>query len=97
MASEELLNETSVEEEIKEYVTFTDITGSGREIELAVMDEFEFDKKLYVVGALIEDDRVNDENLFIYRLLLKGEDDYSVEKITDIKEYETVAKAYVEM
>lgn len=97
MASEELLNETSVEEEIKEYVTFTDITGSGREIELAVMDEFEFDKKLYVVGALIEDDRVNDENLFIYRLLLKGKDDYSVEKITDIKEYETVAKAYVEM
>lgn len=85
------------QEEIKEYITFSDTTSSGRVIELAVMDEFEFEKKFYVVGALVEDDKVNDENLFIYRLLLKGKDDYSVERITDVNEYEKVAKAYVEM
>lgn len=89
--------EDNREMETKEYITFTDTTQSGREIELAVIEEFEFENKFYVVGALVKDDTVYDEDLFIYRLLLKGEEEYSVEKITDVKEYERIAKAYVEM
>lgn len=81
----------------KEYVIFTDTTGSGRVVEMAVVDEFEYERKYYVVGALVENDEINDENLFIYRLKLKGKEDYDVEKISDPKEYESVAKAYIEM
>lgn len=91
------MQENSVDNEYKEYVTFSDTTKSGRKIELAVMDEFEYVNKYYVAAALVEDDVINEESLFIYRLKLKGAVDYSVEKITDPKEYEQVAKAYEEM
>lgn len=91
------MQENSVDNEYKEYVTFSDTTKSGRKIELAVMDEFEYANKYYVAAALVEDDVINEESLFIYRLKLKGAVDYSVEKITDPKEYEQVAKAYEEM
>lgn len=94
MANEEIKN---VNDEEKEYVTFTDVTKSGRKVEMAVMDEFEFEKKYYVVGALIEGDTVNDENLYIYRVKLKGDEDFEVEKIADPREYEKIAKAYIEM
>lgn len=80
-----------------EYVIFHDTTESGREVEMAVIEEFEYENKYYVVSAQVKDDTVYDEDLFIYRLLLKGKDDYSVEKIADPKEYEKVAKAYIEM
>lgn len=80
-----------------EYVVFTDKTASGQEIELAVVEEFEYERKYYVACSLVENDEIDETNVFIYRMKLKGTDDYYFEKITDPKEFEKVSNAYLEM
>lgn len=83
-------------EEYKEYSTFTVIGKDGSEIELAVVDEFEFEKKTYVVGALIEGDRINEEGVYIYRAKIVN-DEILAEKIPSPVEYKRVIRAYSEM
>ncbi len=84
-------------EEIKEeYITFEVETREGTAVELAVIDEFEFEKKNYVAAALVKGDEIDDENLYIYKLKMNG-DDFSVEKIVPQTEYQRVARAYMEM
>ena len=85
-----------MQEEFKEYTTFTTTNKDGNEIEMAVMDEFEFEHKNYVVGALIEDNIINEEGLFIFRVKEVGEE-IKVEKIASQTEYQKVAQAYMEM
>ena len=85
-----------MQEELKEYITFTTTNKEGCEIEMAVMDEFEFEHKNYVAGALIEDNTINEEGLFIFRIKEAGED-IKVEKISDQSEYQKIAQAYMEM
>ena len=85
-----------MQEEFKEYATFTTTNKEGREIEMAVMDEFEFEHKNYVVGALIEGDTVNEDGLFIFRVKEMG-DDIKVEKISNPTEYQKIAEAYMDM
>ena len=83
-------------EDFKEYATFTVTNKEGEEVELAVVDEFDFDHKHYVVGALIEGDTINEDGLFIYKAKIT-EDDFTVEKITNKLDYEKISKAYMEM
>ena len=85
-----------MEEQIKEYVTFKTTTKDGTEVEMAVVDEFKFEHKAYVVGALIEGDSVNEEGLYIYRLR-ETEEDFSVEKIKNQVDYQKIARAYMEL
>lgn len=85
-----------MQDEFKEYTTFTTTNKEGNEIEMAVMDEFEFEHKNYVVGALIEDNTINEDGLFIFRLKEMGED-IKVEKISNPTEYQKIAQAYMEM
>ena len=85
-----------MQEEFKEYTTFTTTNKDGNEIEMAVMDEFEFEHKNYVVGALIEDNIINEEGLFIFCVKEVGEE-IKVEKIASQTEYQKVAQAYMEM
>lgn len=85
-----------MQQEFKEYATFTTTNKEGSEIEMAVMDEFEFEHKNYVVGALIEDDTINEEGLFIFKVKEMG-DDIKVEKISNQIEYQKIAQAYMEM
>lgn len=85
-----------MQEEFKEYITFTTTNKEGNEIELAVVDEFEFEHKNYVVGALIEDNAVNEDGLFIFLVKEMGED-IKVEKIANPTEYQKIAQAYMEM
>lgn len=85
-----------MQEEMKEYITFNTTDKEGNEIEMAVMDEFEFEHKNYVVGALIEDDAVNEDGLYIFRMKEMGEE-IKVEKIADPTEYQKIAGAYMEM
>lgn len=87
----------SAEDNYQEYVTFTVTASDGSEIEMAVVDEFEFERKNYVVSAVVRDDTVDENDLFIYRLILKAGDDFEVEKITAPGEYERIAEAYMEM
>lgn len=83
-------------EEFKEYATFTVKSKEGEDVELAVVNEFEFEHKNYVVGARIEGDEISQEGLYIYKVKV-SEDDFFVEKINNQVEYEKVAKAYMEM
>jgi hypothetical protein len=82
--------------EFKEYITFVVSTKDGDEVEMAVVDQFEFENKAYVAAALVEGDTVSDEGCFIYRIKV-GEDDFKVEKITNQIDYNRVAEAYMEM
>lgn len=92
--SEEIKNIN--EEEVQEYVTFTTTTKDGQEIEMAVVDEFEFERKNYLVSALVENDQVLDDNRFIYRMVLTADGGFNAEKITNPKDYERIAKVYME-
>lgn len=83
-------------DETKEYVTFTVTSAAGEEVELAVVDEFEFEHKTYVAAARIIDDAIAEEGIYIYKVKL-SEDDFAVEKITNKIDYEKVAAAYMEM
>lgn len=85
-----------MENEYREYVTFTVTARDGSEVEMAVMDEFDFEGKHYVVGAVIHDDVIDEEGLYIYRSIIK-EDGFEVQKITREFEYKKVAEAYMEM
>ncbi|MCI5943461.1 MAG: DUF1292 domain-containing protein [Eubacterium sp.] len=85
-----------MENNVQEYVTFETTTKDGTSIEMAVVDEFEYKKQHYVAAAVINDDMINEDELYIYRSIL-SEDDFSVEQITDLKEYEEIANAYLDM
>lgn len=85
-----------MQDEVREYTTFVTTNKAGDEIELAVVDEFEYEHKTYVVGALIEDDAVNEDALFIFKLK-DVEEEIIVEKITNADEYQKIAQAYMEM
>jgi len=84
--------------EYNEYVTFTVTTKTGDTVEMAVVDEFDFENKHYVVGALIKDDEIVDDGRYIYKYVMKdGDDDFKVEKITREFEYNRIAEAYMSM
>jgi hypothetical protein len=85
-----------VENEFQEYVTFHVTARDGSEVELAVVDEFDFEDKHYVVGAVVEDDTINDEARYIYLSKIEG-DDFTVEKIEKEFEYNRIAQAYLHM
>lgn len=84
------------ENDFQEYVTFTVTTKDGNEVEMAVVDEFDFKNKHYVVGALIEGDTINEDGMYIYKSVIRG-DDFTVEKITSEVEYKQVAEAYLKL
>lgn len=81
---------------MKEYAIFTTTNKDGDTVEMAVVDEFEFEHKNYVVGALIVDDVIVEEGLYIYRVKTT-EDDFVVEKITNQVDYQKIAQAYMEI
>ena len=85
-----------MQEDLREYVTFTTTDKSGKELEMAVVDEFEYEHKNYLVGALIEDDCVNENGLYIFRIKESGED-IKVDKIMNAEEYQKIAQAYMDM
>lgn len=83
-------------EDFKEYATFKTTNKEGEELELAVVDEFDFENKHYVVGALIEGDTINEEGLYIYKAQIT-DDDFTVEKIRNQVDYQKIARAYMEL
>ena len=85
-----------MENEFQEYATFQVTTKDGKEVEMAVVDEFEFEDKLYVVGALIVDDEIDDEGRYIYECVMDG-DDFTVKKIAKQFDYNRISQAYLHM
>lgn len=85
-----------MEQEFQEYATFTVTTKDGTEVEMAVVDEFEFEDKFYVVGALIKEDVIDEEGRYIYEAVVEGEE-LSVKKIAKAFDYNRIAQAYMHM
>ena len=83
-------------EEYGEYVVFQTTAKDGSELEMAVVDEFDFEGRHYVVGALVEGDGIAEEGRYIYRSVING-DDFTVEKIRNQIDYEKIARAYMKM
>jgi len=83
-------------EEFREYVTFSVTAQDGSTVEMAVMDEFDFEDEHYVVGAIINDDTISEDGLYIYKSIVNG-DDFTVEKIKREFDYKRIAQAYMEM
>ncbi|MCQ2496939.1 MAG: DUF1292 domain-containing protein [Lachnospiraceae bacterium] len=82
-------------EEYLEYETFMTTTKAGDEVEMAIVDRFEFEGKQYVVAALIKDDEISDDGLFVYQETKEG-DETVIDKIADPDEYSKVAEYYAE-
>ncbi len=80
-------------DEYLEYEVFTDTTSEGEEIELAIVDHFDFEGKKYVIAALVEGDDISEDGLFVYRSEGTGKD-AEIVKIDDPEEYSRVADAY---
>lgn len=80
----------------QEYVTFQVTARDGSEVEMAVVDEFDFEDKHYVVGAVVQDDTILDDGRYIYLSEIDG-DDFTVKKIEKEFEYNKVAQAYLHM
>jgi len=80
----------------QEYITFHVTAKDGTDVEMAVVDEFDFEDKHYVVGAVIQDDTVLDNGRYIYESIMDG-DDFVVEKIKREFDYNRIAKAYMDM
>ena len=63
---------------------------------MAVVDEFQYDNKHYIVGSIVENDTILDDGQYIYRCTVT-EDGFSVSEIKNAFEFEHVSKAYMEM
>lgn len=83
-------------EEFEEYIIFTVTDSEGKEVEMAVVDEFDYNHKHYVAAALVEGDSISEDGMYIYRVK-ETEDDFTVEKIESASEYKEIAEAYMEM
>lgn len=94
MSDEKIVN--AIDDDAQEYVIFTVTAHDGSEVEMAVVDEFDYDGKHYAAASRVVGDEISDDGVYIYRTKLT-EDDFTVEKITDAKEYDAVVKAYTEM
>ncbi|HAB94909.1 MAG TPA: hypothetical protein DCF49_09200 [Lachnospiraceae bacterium] len=79
-----------------EYVTFHVTARDGRDVEMAVVDEFDIENRHYVVSCVVEGDEIRTDGQYIYRCHIKG-DDFTTEPILDPKEFERVSRAYLKM
>lgn len=85
-----------MEYEYNDYVTFHVTAKDGSDVEMAVVDEFDFEHKHYIVGAVIKDDIIVEEGRYIYRSIING-DEFTVEKIINEVDYQRIAEAYMNM
>ena len=85
-----------MEKDFEEYITFQVTAKDGSEVEMAVMDEFDFENEHYVVGAVIKDDTIEEEGRYIYKSVIQG-DSFTVEKIKREFDYKRIAEAYMSM
>ena len=85
-----------MEKEFEEYLIFTVTDKNGAEVEMALVDEFDFEDEHYVVGAVVKDDTLVDDAYYIYRAIIEN-GDFTVEKIRREFDYNRIVEAYMEM
>ena len=74
------------------YDTVIITVSNGTEKEFAIMEEFDFEGKHYIVVSPVEDNAVQ-EGLYIYRAKV-NEDELEVSCIEDAEEFQRVSSYY---
>lgn len=94
MANEEILKDENVvnEEEMVEYDTFT-YELNGKTMEWAIVDEFEFEDKTYIVCQEVVGETLSDEGLYLFEGVSEG-DEITVRNIDSEEEYNRVVDEY---
>ena len=94
MANEEILKDENVvnEEEMVEYDTFT-YELNGKVMEWAIVEEFEFEEKTYIVCQEVVGDSLSDEGLYLFEGVSEGEE-ITVKNIDSEEEYNRVVDEY---
>lgn len=94
MANEEILKDENVvnEEEMVEYDTFT-YELNGKTMEWAIVEEFEFEEKTYIVCQEVVGDSLSDEGLYLFEGVSEGEE-ITVRNIDSEEEYNRVVDEY---
>lgn len=97
MANEEILkNENQVnEEEMVEYDTFT-YEFNGKNMEWAIVDEFDFEEKTYIVCQEVVGDSLSEEGLYLFEGISEGEE-ITVKNIDSEEEYNRVVDEYLRL
>lgn len=89
MANEEIRNE----EEMVEYDTFT-YELNGKTMEWAIIEEFDFEKKTYIVCQEVLGDTLSDEGLYLFESVENVGEEITVKNIETEEEYNRVVDAY---
>ena len=89
MANEEVLKN---EEELVEYDTFT-YELNGKVMEWAIVEEFPFEEKTYIICQEVLGDTLSDEGLYLFEGVSEG-DEITVKNIDSEEEYNRVVDAY---
>ena len=89
MANEEIRNE----EELVEYDTFT-YDLNGKTMEWAIIEEFDFEEKTYIVCQEVLGDTLSDEGLYLFESLENEGEEITVKNIETEEEYNRVVDAY---
>lgn len=87
--------ENQQQDEYMEFETFMITMSDGKEQECAIVDEFDFEGKHYILAAEIHDDQVSD-GAYLCRSRME-EDGFLVERIETKEEYIRATKAYEEL
>lgn len=88
MANEEIRNE-----EMVEYDTFT-YELNGKTMEWAIIEEFDFEKKTYIVCQEVLGDTLSDEGLYLFESVENVGEEITVKNIETEEEYNRVVDAY---
>jgi hypothetical protein len=89
MANEEIRNE----EEMVEYDTFT-YELNGKTMEWAIIEEFDFEEKTYIVCQEVLGDTLSDEGLYLFESVENVGEEITVKNIETEEEYNRVVDAY---
>ena len=89
MANEEIRNE----EEMVEYDTFT-YELNGKTMEWAIIEEFDFEEKTYIVCQEVLGDTLSDEGLYLLESVENVGEEITVKNIETEEEYNRVVDAY---
>ena len=89
MANEEIRNE----EELVEYDTFT-YELNGKTMEWAIIEEFDFEEKTYIVCQEVLGDTLSDEGLYLFESVENVGEEITVKNIETEEEYNRVVDAY---
>lgn len=83
------------QEELFEYETFT-LEMKGKDVEFAITEEFDLEGKHYILCGEVVGDELNDEDLYLFRAKMDGEE-IEVESIESEEEYNHIVEEYYKL